>query len=95
MVEWVDFLARATDEHDLTRAQILAALAAAVYDEPLPDEPNRYLVLGEDTAGEALEMILVPQVEDRWLVIHAMQLRYRRATHPYRAMYDSLKGPRP
>jgi hypothetical protein len=92
MVEWVDFLARATDRHHLTRPQILDALANALYDEPLPDEPNRHLVLGDDATGEALEMVLVPQLEDRWLVIHAMPLRYRPANHPHRVMYDGLKG---
>jgi len=95
MVGWVDFLARATDRHHLTRPQILTALAAAVYDEPLPSQPTRYLVLGDDTAGEALEIVLVAQIEDRWLVIHAMPLRYRPATHPHRVMYDNVKGPRP
>lgn len=95
MVEWVDFLARATDRHHLTRPQILTALAAAVYDEPLPDQPTRYLELGDDTAGETLEIVLVPQIKDRWLVIHAIPLRYRLAARPHRVMYDSLKGPRP
>lgn len=93
MVEWVDFLARATDRHHLTRPQILDALAGALYDEPLPDQPTRHLVLGDDTTGQALEIVLVAQPEDRWFVIHAMPLRYRPPTHPHRVMYDTLKGP--
>jgi len=94
MMPWVDFDNRAT-KHGLTQGQILAALGAAVYDEPLPDSPNRSLVLGDTDDGQPLEIVLVPQIEGRWLVIHAMPLRYRSRTHPHRTTYDRQTGDRP
>jgi len=95
MMEWVDFLARATDRHHLTREQILSALAGAVYDEPLPDDPTRHLVLGATDDGQPLEVVLVPQPDQRWLVIHAMPLSYRPPTHPHRLTYDRQNGDQP
>lgn len=91
----VDFDRRATEKHHLTRDQILTALVQAVYDEPLPDDPTRYLVLGDDSTGRPLEVIVAAQSNGRGLVIHAMPLLYRGPQHPFRVLYDQLKGPRP
>jgi len=94
-VAGVDFHRRATEKHGLTRGQILTALLQAVYDEPLPDNPTRYLVLGDDPTGQPLEVIVAAQSNGRGLVIHAMPLLRRSPNHPFRVLYDQLRGPRP
>lgn len=80
-VAGVDFTRRATEKHHLTREQILTALVQAVYDEALPDDPTRVLVLGDDLTGRPLEVIVAAQANGRGLVIHAMPLLYRGPNH--------------
>jgi len=38
-------------------------------------EPERFVFVGEDAGGVALEVIAIPLAVDRLLVIHAMRLR--------------------
>ena len=48
--------------------------------DDLGDDPNRWLVLGPDTAGNVLELVVLISVEGDEIIIHAMAVRpkYRR-----------------
>ena len=51
--------------------------------DPLADrrhDPNRWLVLGPDTAGNVLELVVLISVEGDEMIVHAMPMRpkYRR-----------------
>lgn len=52
--------------------------------EDLGDEPDRWLVLGPDTAGNLLEVVVLTSSEGDEIIIHAM---------PMRPKYRKLLGP--
>ena len=43
--------------------------------EDLGDEPDRWLVLGPDTAGNLLEVVVLISGEGDEIIIHAMPMR--------------------
>ncbi len=45
--------------------------------EDLGDDPDRWLVLGSDRAGNLLEVVVLVTVEGSELAIHAMAMRAR------------------
>lgn len=61
----------------LTEAGVLHAAENAVYRAPLDDEddPRRWLLLGFDDAGRALELVVLIFDSGNELIIHAMKAR--------------------
>ena len=56
------------------------AIENAIAVEDLGDDPERWLVIGPDRAGNLLEVVVLVTAEGDELIIHAMPLRaiYRR-----------------
>ncbi len=61
-------------------ADILHAIEHALVVDDVGEDPDRWLVLGPDTAGNLLEVVVLISSEGDQLVIHAMAMRpvYRR-----------------
>lgn len=83
-------------KHNITQEQILHVLTkTAVYDEPLPGNIPAWLVLGDDPAGMALEVIVGEDTASNLAVcFHAMPLLWRPPHHPYRQLYTAAKEDR-
>ncbi len=66
--------------HGIDRADIAHAVAHSQAVEDLGDDPDRWLVLGPDRAGNLLEIVVLVTVEGDEIAIHAMAMRakYRR-----------------
>ena len=66
--------------HEVDDADMLHAIANSIAVEDLGDDPDRWLVIGPDRAGNLLEVIVLVTTEGDELIIHAMPLRaiYRR-----------------
>ena len=74
---------KAARKHKVGRARVLEILRnpRTVFEDPLRRD-NRWVVLGDDATGRAIELIVA--VEGRELtVLHAMDLRRK-----YRALYE-------
>jgi hypothetical protein len=71
-------------KHGVADEDILHAVDHELAIEHAGEDPDRWLVIGPDTAGNLLEVVIVTTVEDRQLVIHAMPMRakYRRLLEP-------------
>ncbi len=54
---------------------IAHAIELAMAVEDLGEEPDRWLVIGPDRAGNLLELVVLIGAEGNELVIHAMPLR--------------------
>ncbi len=65
---------RSARRHQIHDDDIGHAYENAVTWTELGDDPPRYLVAGADRAGNLLELVVL-DVEDGVLVIHAMKLR--------------------
>ncbi len=65
--------------HGTTDEDILHAIDNVLAVEDVGEDPDRWLVLGPDRAGNLLEVVVLV-AQDRDLVIHAMPMRpqYRR-----------------
>ncbi len=65
--------------HGVADENIVHALEHVLATEDAGDDPDRWLVIGSDRAGNLLEIILLV-TEDREIVVHAMDMRpkYRR-----------------
>jgi hypothetical protein len=52
--------------------------------EDAGEDPDRWLVIGPDRAGNLLEVVVITTVEDTQLAIHAMRMRgkFRRLLDP-------------
>jgi hypothetical protein len=52
--------------------------------EDAGEDPDRWLLIGPDTAGNLLEVVVLISVEDTQIVIHAMPMRdkYARLLEP-------------
>jgi hypothetical protein len=63
---------------------IAHAFSRRMIEEFLGDEPERWLVIGPNRAGNFLELVVLTTSEGGQLVIHAMPLRpkYRRLLEP-------------
>lgn len=67
-------------KHGVADEDIVHAIDHALATEDVGDDPDRWLVLGPDTAGNLLEVVVMITVEGGQLAIHAMAMRanYRR-----------------
>jgi hypothetical protein len=71
-------------KHGVTEADIRRAIDIYIYEDPLGDYENKYLLLGYDTKGTLLE-IMYNIIEDENInVFHAMPCR--------RAFYNLVRG---
>jgi hypothetical protein len=68
---------RAARQHGATDADIQHAAARPIVVADIePDaDPPKLFVIGPDTAGNLLELVMLILVDDRLLIIHAMPLR--------------------
>jgi hypothetical protein len=62
-------------KHGATKADICHACETQRYDEPMPGEDNKYLLLGFSVAGNLLEVMYNEVEEDKIKVFHAMPCR--------------------
>ena len=67
-------------KHGVADEDMLHAINHALAIEDAGDDPDRWLVLGPDTAGNLLEVVVMITVEGTQFAIHAMPMRekYRR-----------------
>lgn len=66
--------------HGVAEEDLLHAVEHALVVDDLGDDPDRWLVLGPDTAGNLLEIVVLISTEGDEIIIHAMPMRpkYRR-----------------
>ena len=67
-------------KHGVADQDILHAIDHALALEDAGEDPDRWLLIGSDTAGNLLEVVIMITAEGTQLVIHAMPMRdqYRR-----------------
>ena len=67
-------------KHRVADPDILHAIDHALAIEDAGEDPDRWLLIGPDTAGNLLEVVIMITAEGSQLVIHAMPMReqYRR-----------------
>ena len=70
----------AARKHCVAVPDILHAIDHALAIEDAGEDPHRWLLIGPDTAGNLLEVVIMITAEGTQLVIHAMPMRdqYRR-----------------
>jgi hypothetical protein len=61
--------------HGISDAEILHAIEHFLTLEDAGKEPDRWLVIGPDGAGNLLEIVMMLTVEAEQLIIHAMPMR--------------------
>jgi hypothetical protein len=71
-------------KHGVTEADIRRAIDLYIYEDPLEDYVNKYLLLGYDTKGTLLEIMYNIIEGDNINVFHAMPCR--------RAFYNFVRG---
>ena len=59
-------------KHGVTEADIRRAMDVYIYEDPLEDYQNKYLILGYDTKGTLLEIMYNIIESERINVFHAM-----------------------
>ncbi len=64
-------------KHGVADADIHHAIDHALAIEDAAEDPDRWLVIGPDRAGNLLEVVVLITVEDTQLAIHAMPMRAR------------------
>jgi hypothetical protein len=66
--------------HDVAEDDMLHAVEHSLVVDDLGEDPDRWLVLGPDTAGNLLELVVLINDEGDEIIIHAMPMRprYRR-----------------
>ena len=71
-------------KHGVADPDILHAIDHALALEDTGEDPDRWLLIGPDTAGNLLEVVIMTTAEGSQLVIHAMPMRdqYRRLLGP-------------
>jgi len=71
-------------KHGVAEEDILHAINHALALEHAGEDPDRWLLIGPDTAGKLLEAVVMVTGEGNELVIHAMAMRdkYRRLLKP-------------
>ena len=62
-------------KHGVVEADITHAVDNALAIEDAGEDPDRWLVIGPDRAGNLLEVVVLTTVEDTQLAIHAMPMR--------------------
>jgi hypothetical protein len=67
-------------KHGVADEDIVHAVDHALAIEDAGEEPDRWLLIGPDRAGNLLEVVVLATIEGDQLVIHAMPMRpkYRR-----------------
>ncbi len=66
-------------KHGVGDEDILHALDHALAIEDAGEDPDRWLLIGPDTAGNLLEVVVLMTAEGTQIVIHAMSMRDRYA----------------
>ena len=71
-------------KHGVADQDILHATDHALALEDAGEDPDRWLLIGPDTAGNLLEVVVMITTEGTQLAIHAMPMRpkYRRLLGP-------------
>lgn len=71
-------------KHGVADEDILHAVDHALVVEDAGADPDRWLVIGPDRAGNLLEVVVVTTTEGSQLAIHAMPMRakYQRLLNP-------------
>lgn len=71
-------------KHGVADPDILHAIDHALALEDAGEDPDRWLLIGPDTAGNLLEIVIMITAEGTQLAIHAMAMRnqYRRLLGP-------------
>lgn len=66
--------------HDVAEEDMLHAVEYSLVVDDLGEDPDRWLVLGPDTAGNLLELVVLVNEGSDEIIIHAMPMRpkYRR-----------------
>lgn len=66
--------------HDVAGEDMLHAVEHSLVVDDLGEDPDRWLVLGPDSAGNLLEIVVLVTAEGDEIIIHAMPMRpkYRR-----------------
>ena len=62
-------------KHGVVDKDIHHAIDHALAIEDAGEDPDRWLVIGPDRAGNLLEVVVLTTVEDTQLAIHAMSMR--------------------
>ena len=62
-------------KHGVAEQDTLHAIDHALAIEDAVEDPDRWLVLGPDRAGNLLEVVVLMTVESTQLAIHAMAMR--------------------
>lgn len=75
---------RSARRHGIDDTDMLHAVEHSLAVEDLGEDPDRWLVVGPDAAGNLLELVVLVTSEGDEIVIHAMPLRpvYRRLLDP-------------
>ncbi len=71
-------------KHGVADEDIRHATAHALAIEDAGEDPDRWLVIGPDRAGNLLEVVVLVTVEGAPLAIHAMRMRTK-----YRSLIES------
>ena len=66
---------RAAFKHGVTEADILRAFETFIYEDPVDDADNKYLLLGFNLKGNLIEIMYNRINEDAINVFHAMSCR--------------------
>jgi len=71
-------------KHDVVDKDIHHAVDNAIAIEDAGEDPDRWLVIGPDRAGNLVEVVVMTTVENTQLAIHAMPMRakFRRLIKP-------------
>ena len=71
-------------KHGVAASDIHHAIDHSLAIEDAGEDPDRWLVIGPDRAGNLLEVVVLTTVEDAQLAIHAMPMRarFRRLLEP-------------
>ena len=64
-------------KHGVVDEDIHHAIDHALAIEDAGEDPDRWLVIGPDRAGNLLEVVVITTVEGHLLAIHAMAMRAR------------------
>jgi hypothetical protein len=66
---------RAAFKHGVTAADILSAFETYIFEDPVENEDNKFLLIGFDTKANPVEVMYNRIGKDRINVFHAMPLR--------------------
>jgi len=66
---------RAAFKHDVTEADILRAFETFIYEDPIDNADNKYLLIGFNLHGNLIEVMYNKINEDAINVFHAMPCR--------------------